>query len=365
MVDGQYKFVPAPEKMSVSVMEAAVNITQPASDNCLNCHTKSGGGNNYKRGDIEEAHRNPSRDFDVHMAAKAEGGAGLNCIDCHSVANHRFEGRGTDLRPMDSQNELDCTKCHKIAPHDSRQLNKHTARVDCTVCHIPVFAKGAPTDMERDWSLPGEIDEAKRLYDPHSIKVSNVMPEYQFFNGMSYFYQFGDQAISAENGKIMMSAPVGSIEDQGAKIHAFKRHFGNQPIDPETGRLLPLKIGIFFQTGDIDSAVKVGAQSVGWDISNGYGFAETERYMGLFHEVAPKEQALRCNECHNGGDRLDFDALGYQRRATYRNKPLCASCHGDESDEWNSTELFSEVHSEHVSDEKINCSACHYFNAAN
>ena len=44
---------------------------------CLDCHTKAGGGNNFKRGDIEEAHRNASASFDVHLAPKSAGGAGL------------------------------------------------------------------------------------------------------------------------------------------------------------------------------------------------------------------------------------------------------------------------------------------------
>ena len=33
--------------------------------------------------------------------------------------------------------------------------------------------------------------------------------------------------------------------------------------------------------------------------------------MGLFHEVGPKDQALKCNACHMGGSRLDWKALGY------------------------------------------------------
>jgi hypothetical protein len=38
----------------------------------------------------------------------------------------------------------------------------------------------------------------------------------------------------------------------------------------------------------------------------------TERYMGIFHEVTPKEQALQCMDCHGEGARLDWEALGYE-----------------------------------------------------
>ena len=121
------------------------------------------------------------------------------------------------------------------------------------------------------------------------------------------------------------------------------------------------------QTGEIDEAVNLGAKAVGWytdDDVVDYEFADTERYMGLFHEVAPKEQALSCNDCHNGGTRLDFAALGYTPNETYNGKRLCASCHEDESDEW-PEEYFNKVHAKHVTDKKLDCSMCHTFSKAN
>ena len=362
-VDGTYRFVPDTKNMTVDLLEAAWNIKSPDNDTCLNCHTKAGGGDNFKRGDIEEAHRNPTRDFDVHMAPLTEGGAGLKCIDCHNTTAHRFAGRGTDLRPLDSTEKLDCTKCHDSRPHSNSRIDKHTARLNCTVCHIPEFAKVAATDMDRDWSKPGELNE-QGFYEPNHIKGRNVIPKYKFFNGLSYFYEFGKPALPSESGRIVMASPEGSVVDPGAKIYAFKHHLATQPIDPLSGRLLPLKIGIFFQTGEIDSAVAIGTKSVGWHYEE-HGFAATERYMGLFHEVAPKQEALSCNDCHNGGDRLDFSALGYIPRETYKGVKLCGSCHKDKSYEWKSSERFQKIHEKHVSDKKYDCSACHNFSSAN
>jgi hypothetical protein len=115
--------------------------------------------------------------------------------------------------------------------------------------------------------------------------------------------------------------------------------------------------------GDLASAVALGVADVGWDY-NGYAFADTDRYMGLFHEVAPKENALSCMECHGNSDRMDFKTLGYTVNEAYNGKPLCASCHKDESTEWSSADLFSKVHAKHVDDKKLDCSKCHPFTAA-
>jgi hypothetical protein len=358
-VDGSYRFVPNTNKMTVDPLTAARNVGDPSDDNCLDCHISAGGGKNFKRGDIEEGHRTPAFDFDIHMAPVAEGGAGKRCIDCHKVTAHRFAGRGSDLRPRESPTEISCSTaaCHPSFLHGTEYLDNHLDKVNCTVCHIPYFAKVNPTDMERNWSEPGELVKATGLYEPHNIRQSMVIPEYLFFNGTSYFYQFGSAAVAGANGRVLMSGPMGGIDDAGSKLYAFKHHIGHQPIDPITNYLLPLKIGKFFETGQIDEAVQLGVQAVGWSY-NGHSFAVTERYMGLYHEVSPKEEALACGDCHYGGTRIDFDQLGYTPKQTYGSVTLCAGCHEDKTGHWPANELFDEVHDEH--DEEP-CSECHYF----
>jgi len=210
--------------------------------------------------------------------------------------------------------------------------------------------------MRRDWSLPGEVSPVTGLYEPHMAMQANVTPVYRFFNGKSQFYEFGKPAVPQANGRVLMAGPLGGIDDTGAKITAMKRHEGRQPIDPETGVLLPLKIGIFFQTGNLADAVNAGVAGVGWT-NHGYQFAETERFMGLYHEVAPKAQALSCSTCHDN-NRLDFAALGYTPMATRNGKPLCSSCHGSK------TASFYNLHDKHVRDKRFDCSTCHTFGAA-
>jgi hypothetical protein len=136
----------------------------------------------------------------------------------------------------------------------------------------------------------------------------------------------------------------------------MKRHEGRQPIDPITRWLLPLKIGVFFQRNDIAGAISQGVAAMGW-APNGHAFAETERYMGVYHEVAPKEQALGCSSCH-GGTRMDFAALGYTPLASRNGQPLCSSCHSAK------TGTFTRIHEKHVTDKNYDCSTCHTFRKA-
>ena len=353
LVNGSFRFVPDTAAMTVSVLQAAVDLRKPGKDACLNCHTKAGGGDNFKRGDISEAHRNATTALDVHMAPSSAGGAGLECTGCHTTVGHRMAGRGVDMRERDSPAPLECSNCHSTLPHDSSRLNSHTARLACNVCHVPVFAKAAATDMRRDWSLQPEVSPVTRLWEPNMVMQTNVTPVYKFFNGRSRFYEFKTPAVPQANGRVLMAGPLGSRTEPGAKITAMKRHEGRQPVDPATRYLLPLKIGIFFETGNVADAVTAGVAAMGW-ADNGYEFAETERYMGVYHEVAPKDQALSCASCH-GGTRLDFAALGYTPIATRNGKPLCASCHSAKS------ASFTTIHDKHVTDKRYDCSTCHTF----
>ncbi len=107
-VDGV--FVPDTAAMQISMDEAVRTVHDPVRANCLQCHAKAGGGDAVKRGDLSLAQAATTDEvFDVHMATT---GADLACQDCHTATDHRFAGRGSDLRPTDSAVELECTNCH-------------------------------------------------------------------------------------------------------------------------------------------------------------------------------------------------------------------------------------------------------------
>jgi hypothetical protein len=354
-VDGALKFTPDEAAMGMSATQAAWQVARPTNESCLSCHANGGGGNNYKRGDISQAMLAPSKDLDVHLAS------GMSCLDCHIASDHRIAGRGVDLRPIDSNAPVSCLNCHGEAPHSNTDLNRHTGRVDCTVCHIPTFARQTPTEMTRDWASSGDVHASTRLYEPHGQFQSNVTPVYKFFNGKSSFYRFGDSAQPSASGRVVMAQPEGSISESGVKLHAFKRHLGNQPMDPVTKALLPIKIGVFFQYGDIEEAVRQGVAALGW-ADHGYTFQATERYMGIYHQVAPANRAVSCSQCH-GGSRIDFKGLGYAPKESRKGKPLCLSCHGDESEDRAGGTYFYDVHQEHAREQGINCAECHGFSA--
>ena len=129
-----------------------------------------------------------------------------------------------------------------------------------------------------------------------------------------------------------------------------------QPQDPLTGAILPVKAGILFQTGNMDQAIRVGAQEAGFDLIQGYTYVNTQRWMGIFHEMPPADSTLECTECHDDQTRMDFEALGCTPKSARHGDPLCSSCH--ESEE---PKEFYDLHNIHVEEKRVACGECHFF----
>ena len=352
--------------LDVGAVTAAIQRT-PSRATCLTrCHVSAGGGPGFKQGDIDPLQIDPPASLDVHMASVANGGHGKSCLDCHTVTRHHFAGRGNDFRETDLNVKADCLNCHANPPHTAQQnnpqyqeINRHLSRVHCTVCHIPAFARNATTDMFRDFTKT-EYDTASNRYEPVRTFAPNVRPTYAWFNGLSYFYEFGKPLTLQSLGRYLLAYPLGDINDAGAKIHAFKLHQAKVGYDLGARRQIPLNSKVLWETGDIDQAIRQGAAAVGWNIS-GYSFATAQRYLSLFHEVAPKANALHCADCHVSTGRLNFKELGYLVRTTRDGKALCASCHGAPEP----VPDFYETHSIHVDgEEPVSCTTCHDFKTA-
>ena len=308
--DGTLAWMPVARNNPELMANIAQNVSQPTNLNCLGCHVGSGGGLNFKRGDLETAHLKPTRDFDVHM------GSGMQCIQCHKFKQHRVEGAGTQMSGMDwpsNDQRPQCEACHKAAPHANAALNRHTASVACATCHIPSFARKDPTDMRRDWSRAEEVKGEGR-FEPHIEFASNVKPVYAWWNGKGTSALLGERVEPGANGKVAMYRPEGSIADPKAKISPFKYHTGRLPIETATGLMIPVQVGPTFRTGNTMASAIGGAKAFrGKDLTaSEISFIEVERWMGVFHEVVPKGHALKCNDCHVAtGGRLDWHALGY------------------------------------------------------
>ena len=285
-------------------------ISLPKREMCLRCHSASGGGPNFKRGDLEYELAKTDRSYDVHMG---DDGGDLSCIDCHAGEDHRIRGRGVDLVGTDSpDNLLSCQgECHDAASvHEAEILNHHTRRVNCTVCHVSTFARDEATDMVRDWSTPKYYPEDDR-YTATITMQKDVVPVYAWFNGTTKAQLPQQPAISLADGTVGMMVPEGSREDPKSKIFAFKLHKGKMPMLDEQTWIIPILVEHFFADGDIDSAVKHATEEAYGIKGAAYSWVDTVRYMGIFHSVQPKEQAVACLECHSPGGRMDWKALGY------------------------------------------------------
>ncbi len=308
--DGGFQWKPILWKNQEGLDSVSKRISLPTRTTCLRCHSGSGGGANFKRGDLEYELTECQPDFDVHMAAD---GGNMQCIDCHAGEDHRVRGRGADLSGTDMPSRpltCDSTDCHGPAPHQEEVLNLHTGRVYCATCHIPTFAKADATDMVRDWSKPLYNEEADK-WSATITMGKDVKPTYAWYDGTTWEQLPEQPTRFLPNGSVGMMVPQGDRSDPKARIAPFKLHRGRMPVLDGKNWIVPIVVEEFFADGDIDKAVKNAAKDMYGVKDASYHWVDTERYMGLYHEVVPSAKALQCLDCHSTGGRMDWKALGY------------------------------------------------------
>lgn len=310
--DGKSGFVwkPILWQNQAGLDSVAKRISLPTRVMCMRCHSASGGGANYKRGDLEYKLVDAGHDYDVHMASS---GKDMQCVTCHAGEDHRVRGRGSDLSGTDLPSKplgCDTVECHGSTPHKADVLNHHTDRVNCTVCHIPDFARTDPTDMYRDWSKPEYHPDADKY--TATIKLEkDVKPVYTWFNGNSREQLLGEPVERLSDGTVGMMVPQGSRKDPNARINAFKLHRAKMPLLEDKNWIIPIVVEHVFPSGQIDPAVKEAAKET-YGVGNPrYSWVETSRYMGIFHGVQPASKALQCLDCHGSPGRMDWKTLGY------------------------------------------------------
>ena len=308
--DGGWRWKPILWKNQEGLDSVSKRISLPTRTTCLRCHSGSGGGPNFKRGDLEYALNDCTPDFDVHMAAD---GGNMQCIDCHAGQDHRVRGRGADLSGSDMPSRplaCDNADCHGPSPHEADVLNAHTARVACQTCHLPTFAKADATDMVRDWSKP-HYNEAADKWSATITLEKDVTPAYAWYNGTTW-EQLPRRAVrTLPDGAVGMMVPQGDRNDPKARIAPFKLHRGRMPVLDGKNWIVPIVVEEFFADGNIDKAVTNAAADMYGVKDAAYHWVNTERYMGLYHEVVPAAKALQCLDCHAPHGRLDWKALGY------------------------------------------------------
>jgi octaheme c-type cytochrome (tetrathionate reductase family) len=323
------KIVKAPDLKLV-----AQSVGKTGRRNCGACHFFGGGGDAVKHGDLDSSLTNPGRFLDVHMA---KDGLNFSCGECHKTTGHDVPGSrytptatddkpGAHIRGKQDGNPATCQACHTSAPHKhNTRLNTHAVKIACQTCHIPEFARAQPTKMMWDWSTAGKLDKDGKpfkLKDPAGHDAydskkgdfryeSNVIPEYIWFNG-KVDYTLRETKIDPSQ-VLRINTFNGSPDDGRSKIWPIKRFVGKQPYDVGNNQLLVFHTygkddSALWTTFNWDKAIEYGMKEIGAQYSGKYAFVSTEMSWPITHMVAPKGDALRCEQCHapkSGVGRLD------------------------------------------------------------
>ena len=284
-----------------------------------------GGGENVKHGDLDYGLVHADRNYDVHM------GSDMTCVDCHTSEAHKIKGESTAINTAADDNRILCTDCHDMPIHKSKILNNHTEKIACQTCHIPVYAKGKPTKIWWDWSTAGKDSTAPK--DKYGLPTfmkkkgsfawgKNLKPELRWYNGTLERYLTGDKLNPKK--VLSLNKPLGNVNDKNSKLFPFKVMRGKQIYDSKYNYLIiPHLWGGFWKDFDWNKAAEVGMKAAGLAYSGKYDFVETEMYWKVNHMVSPKDQTLKCSNCHGKGKNklIDWKALGYkgdQMYAKYR-----------------------------------------------
>ena len=132
----------------------------------------------------------------------------------HPSGDDRFEIVDKHLKRVHySQDQLIETLHVAQDVHQIAILDAHTANVACQSCHIPVFAKGDPTDMMRDWSLQA-YDEEKNKYGATITLESNVVPAYAWFDGRTIVQKMDEPVARNAEGKVVLCRGAQATEVQ-------------------------------------------------------------------------------------------------------------------------------------------------------
>jgi octaheme c-type cytochrome (tetrathionate reductase family) len=318
----------------VDLKKVAQNVGKTSRATCGACHFYGGGGNAVKHGDLDNSLQNPLRYLDIHMDAK---GLNFSCGKCHLSDSHEVSGsryaptaaddKGVLMRgKADGRNPTTCVACHGNTPHEGNnfvtaKLNSHTDKIACQTCHIPEFARGnVSTKMTWDWSTAGKLDEEghpiKQMASDGQVSYDSkkghftfdryVIPEYVWFNGNIKYTLFGEKVTE---DKVKINDFQGSADDPNSRIWPVKVFRGKQPYDTGNETLAVFHTAgkddsAYWGNFDWDKALKVGMQSQGMNYSGDMTFVETEMSWPITHMVAPKEDALSCQQCHKENGRL-------------------------------------------------------------
>jgi hypothetical protein len=263
-------------------VEAATNIGRPTNKTCMTCHEAAGGGVLVKRGFAMTAAA------DVHAAKK------MVCIDCHVVKNHKIP---TGFDPNNWAHDgvrVSCVgQCHTEKPHKDAELDAHTSKIACQTCHIPKTGGAIAKDFTK-WE---KMENG--FWEPSTLKkeINETTPVYAWYN------------LTVANRPDFIG-PKGSRTDGKSKIYPFKVFQGKAYFNKKNGELLSMDFAPPMANGDTLAGVASAAKILGIKDYEAVPGWQTI-YFGSNHQVAAKNKALSCTNCHTPNGVLNFKELGY------------------------------------------------------
>ncbi|HIJ81167.1 MAG TPA: tetrathionate reductase family octaheme c-type cytochrome [Desulfuromonadales bacterium] len=314
----------AMEKGIMNLDLAAQSVTAPTRKNCGYCHFYGGGGDAVKSPGLDSTLEKTTKKLDVHMGTKVSGGNDMSCQACHTTQEHKIAGASSMTAHYDAR--VRCEDCHSgsKAPHQKSKngalISRHAASVACQTCHIPFYARSQATRMSWLWSEAGKDLKSEEQFDKETYEKKmgrftwgmNEKPVYAWYNGKIERYMKG-QVIKDPSKPVVVTKPAGNIRDATAKIYPYKLFSGDLPMDSKYKYLnITQQYKSFWVDFNWDKALQGGALGSGLPYSGSYQFVKTQSYFSINHEVAPREEALQCGECHLGEARMDWKALGYK-----------------------------------------------------
>ncbi len=361
---GTYKKVAAPggaPEPAVDLQSVAQSVGMnggvPPRATCVFCHSRAGGDDNVKHGDIStrmgkakatDPAADPitylSRTEDVHMGYDpvAQRGGDMKCVACHQVkkdASGNMIDHGIGGFMFHSTDEgvmKDCEDCHgsvaSIHAGTSVEIitNSHD-RLACQVCHIPTIARKVATYVDWRWEQAGldarpdtcaatptgiAADGVTQRGTYNKMKgcftwATNVRPALRYYNGKWNRVIMGQNDSGLDTSQpVDLGSPSATYHDADAKIYPFKMMTGNQPFDAlDSTVLVPHLWGTvtganpYWSKYDWDSALRDSSAysatltkyGAFQQYNGSYEFADTVMLLKVDHEVAPKEMAYGRN----------------------------------------------------------------------
>ncbi len=188
---------PDTANMSISMDEAVQTVHKPTRVTCLQCHAKAGGGDAVKRGDLALATgQTTDKHYDVHMATT---GANLDCQACHVPENHRFPGKGSDIRPTDLDVDLIARAPGATAQRRTTvrisiaipQRSRVRPAISRSMARMPVTLTATEaTEMHRSWQAGS--DHTSSPLHPVNDQEQRSVPVYRHWNRASDNYLLFD-----------------------------------------------------------------------------------------------------------------------------------------------------------------------------